>query len=230
MKQAIALTSACALFLMPIHRLAAQSASPPTSAAPTPLTSSPALVPKIPSNPTEMSPEGPTATLQGAKGEVAPPPSDGRVQKDELSAAAKNISAAGNESAKPAAEVITQMKPPEGAVLITPQLPLDVAESLKEQQLGRSPKKAVPSADGYEFTRQEEQIASHGDQAVADGPEQCPKAAPCGARQSLGFTMMAWGAALAGIIGLIVWIGKAGDDCCCGSGSTSSCSTSCCCN
>jgi hypothetical protein len=237
MKQAIALTSACAIFLMPVQSAIAADTNAPVGLSP----ASSIEVVSTPSStimqgasaaarvPVEISSDSAvSAETQNISLPKAPPqPSEAALSLDTpggsamaipqpsvpSSAQASSTAAVTPPSLQPSAPVsdvdlsparITSNAPPASdKAEIVSVLPAQTAKELQEQYRG------TPGM-----------ISSHGEQPISEGPEQCVAAGQCGNRNAIGFSMMAWGAALAGLIGLIVWIGKAGPDPCCGSDSS----------
>lgn len=89
---------------------------------------------------------------------------------------------------------------PPGTALITDRIPDDIQAELKKQWATQ------PDEDP-------DTISSMGEHPPSKGGQQCPYAAECGKRYAFGIGMMAWGAALAGAIGVIVWLGMSGKKC-----------------
>jgi hypothetical protein len=199
MKQTIALTSALSLLLSPLSSLAAQESSSAHSAG----SVMDAVPPSAPGSAASTSPAtAATASTApsvsaAAQGSAAP-----ASQAEDLAQSTDRANLSAGAANSPAV-VQSSVPVPEGAAEIVSTLPPAIERELQAQALG------TPTPN--------DTISSHGEQAISDGPEQCESAAQCGSRQSIGFTMMAWGAALAGLIGLIVWIGKPGHNPCCDS-------------
>lgn len=237
MKQAIALTSACAIFLMPVQSAIAaepNASGPGNQASPIEIGSpSPAAKPQgssvIPRAPVELSsqstgfnqlPESgsPTATPQPLLDTptLAQPSSPALITSSPLApspSGANGAAAASLPNTEVAAAPATTVPAP---AQITTNAP---AVSDKAQIVSALPAQTVKELQ-EQYRTTPGMIPSHGEQPIADGPQQCVAAGQCGNRNAIGFSMLAWGAALAGLIGLIVWIGKAGPDPCCGSESS----------
>ena len=239
MKQAIALTSACAIFLMPVQTAIGAE---PTASATANLTSPIEVVSQSPSasppvsldrfrEPVELSSSSAMDVIQPSRPDATenllrPAEAESRVVHPSQEATATpllttpEVAAApppsASLSATPTGSAATTMTPVLGPAKISTNAP---APSDKAEIVSALPEETVKQLQ-EQYRSEPGMISSHGEQPISDGPEQCVAAAQCGNRNAVGFSMLAWGAALAGLIGLIVWIGKAGPDPCCGSESS----------
>lgn len=211
MKQAIALTSACAIFLMPVRSAVAADAALEPSPISADISSVSATTPPAVTNaaPAQLPIGVPLQNSSNGSSVPSTSPVTASVATDAPSATTMDVGSPDTVSASIASPngIQTQVEVPSGAAQIVHSLPKDIQQELREQNLGTHT--ASPGT-----------ISSHGEQPITEEPEQCVSDTACGSRQALGFTMMAWGAALAALIGLIVWIGKPGHDPCCDSTST----------